>query len=60
MRTFIVSFGNHIPGSRDSVVVLAYNSAEALEKGKIMLNTHKLVPDFLNQYSRYSVEEINK
>ena len=31
---------------------------EALEKGKLMLSTHKLVPDFLNKYGRYGVEEI--
>ena len=58
MKIFRVSFGSHIPGSYDSTIIIADNSAEALEKGKSILNRHKLVPDFLNQYSRYKVEEI--
>ena len=59
MKEYIVSFGSNIAGSRDHVYVMAESEMEALAKGKPMLNTHKLSPDFLNQYSRYSVREVN-
>ena len=58
MKTFKVSFGSRIAGSHDSVVVVAENEEEAFEKGKPMLNTHKLSPDYLNNYGRYDVVEV--
>ena len=58
MKEYKVYFRNNIAGSYDSTVILAENEFEALEKGKLMLSTHKLVPDFLNKYGRYGVEEI--
>lgn len=58
MNMYKVSFGSRIVGSNDSVCVMAESEQAALNKGKLMLNTHKLVPDFLNKYSRYSVEKI--
>ena len=58
MKEYKVYFRNNIAGSYDSTVILAENEFEAIEKGKPMLNTHKLVPDFLNKYGRYGVEEI--
>lgn len=58
MKLFKVSFGSRIAGSNDFTYLLASRWEEALEKGKKMLNTHKLFPDFLNAYGRYEVEEI--
>lgn len=58
MKEFIVSFGSHIAGSHDYTHVMANNEQEALEKGKSMLNTHKLYPDFLNNYGHFNVREI--
>ena len=58
MKPFRVSFGSKIAGSTDSVIVLAENAEKAFEKARPMLDTHKLIPDFLNQYSRYMVYEI--
>ena len=58
MKEYKVYFRNNIAGSYDSTVILAENEFEAIEKGKPMLNTHKLAPDFLNKYGRYGVEEI--
>ena len=58
MKEYKVYFRNNIAGSYDSTIILAENEFEAIEKGKPMLNTHKLVPDFLNKYGRYGVEEI--
>lgn len=58
MKPFKVSFGSKIAGSTDSVIVLAESADKAFEKARPMLNTHKLSPDFLNQYSRYNIYEI--
>lgn len=58
MKTYKVCFGSNIVGSHDHVYVVANNEQEAFAKGKPMLNTHKLHPDFLNSYGRYSVYEI--
>lgn len=58
MKLFEVSFGSRIVGSHDSVVVMAENAEEAFEKGKPMLNTHKLSHDYLNSYGRYDVVEV--
>lgn len=57
MKIFRVSFGSNIVGSHDCVTVLAENEADALEKGKPMLNTHKLIPNFLNKFGRYNAVE---
>jgi hypothetical protein len=59
MRLFKVSFGSHIVGSHDHVYVMADNEQMALRIAKPMLNTHKLNPDFLNQYGRYAVSKVN-
>lgn len=56
MKTYKVKFVSKIAGGSDHVFVIAESEQKALEIGKPMLNTHKLVPDFLNSYSRYSVE----
>ena len=58
MNMYRVSFRSRIVGSNDSVCVMAESEQAALNKGKTMLNTHKFIPDFLNKYSRYSVEKI--
>jgi hypothetical protein len=58
MNAYLVSFGSNIVGSHDSIVVMAKNETEALKKGKPMLNTHKLSPDFLNKYGSYSVRKL--
>lgn len=58
MEMYKVSFGSNITGSCDYVYVMAKSEQEAREKGKSMLDTHKLVPDFLNSYGRYSVEKV--
>ena len=58
MIMYRVSFCSRIAGSNDSVCVMAKSEQEALEIGKPMLNTHKLTPDFLNSYGRYSVEKV--
>lgn len=58
MKVFIVSFGSRIVGSYDYTYVMANNSQEALEKGKSMLNTNKLSPDFLNSYGCFNVREV--
>lgn len=58
MKMYRVSFGSRIAGSNDSVFVMAKSEQEALEIGKPMLNTHKLIPDFLINYGRYSVEKV--
>lgn len=46
MKLFEVSFGSKIVGSNDCTFLMANNANEALEMGKKMLNTHKLVPIF--------------
>lgn len=56
-KIYKVSFGSRITGSHDHVYVVAESEKEALEKGKPMLNTHKLAPDFLNSYGRFNVCE---
>ena len=58
MKLFMVSFGSRIARSYDYVYVMAENSSDALKIAKPMLDTHKLVPDFLNEYSRYNVREV--
>ena len=58
MKLFKVTFGSRIVGSHDYTYVMAENENEALKIAKPMLNTHKLSPDFLNQYSRYNVYEV--
>lgn len=58
MKLFKVSFGSRIAGSNDFTYLLASGWEEALENGKKMLNTHKLFPNFLNDYGRYEVEEV--
>ena len=55
MKLYKVAFGSRISGSQDYCYVLAESETEALDKGKEMLDTHRLVPDFLNKYGRYSV-----
>ena len=59
MKEFIVSFSSKIVGSHDYVYVVAKNADEALKIGKPMLNTRKLIPDFLNGYGRFHVCEVN-
>lgn len=59
MKLFKVSFGSRIAGSNDFTYLMADNREEALKKGKKMLDTHKLVPDFLNTYGRYEVQEVH-
>lgn len=56
MNLYLVSYGSKIIGSNDFVYVIAESEKEALKIAKPMLNTHKLYPDFLNNYSRYHVE----
>lgn len=58
MKLFEVSFGSKIVGSNDCTFLMANNANEALEMGKKMLNTHKLVPNFLNDYGRWNVTEV--
>ena len=58
MNMYRVSFSSRISGGSDNVCIMAKSEQEALEKGKPMLNTNKLVPSFLNGYGRYSVEKI--
>lgn len=53
-----VEFKSNIIGSSDIVYVFAKCADDALEKGKHLLNTHKLIPDFLNQYGRFFVVEL--
>lgn len=55
MKAFIVCWHHHIAGGSDHVCVMAKDEREALQKGKPMLNTHKLHPDFLNNYGMYYV-----
>jgi len=58
MKEYIVSFVSYIADSHDHVYIMAENKMEALKIGKSMLNTHKLVPDFLNKYGRFNVHEV--
>ena len=55
MKLYKVAFGSRISGSQDYCYVLAESEKEALDKGKEMLDTHRLIPDFLNKYGMYSV-----
>ena len=57
-KVYRVQFGSRIAGSADSVVVIAQSEDEAMEIAKPMLNTRKLVPDFLNRYGQYFAEEV--
>lgn len=58
MKLFKVSFGSKISGSNDCTFLMANDENEALEMGKKMLNMHKLIPDFLNNYSIWNVMEV--
>jgi hypothetical protein len=56
-KVFLVGVYSRIAGGNDCTYVLANNEAEALKIGVPMLDTHKLVPDFLNDYSKIYVRE---
>ena len=58
LKLFYVSFHSNMIGSYDATYVVAENEAKALERAKPMLNTKKLVPNFLNDYGRFHVNEI--
>ncbi len=58
MKLFEVSFGSKIVGSNDCAFLMANDANEALEMGKKILNAHKLVPSFLNDYGRWHVTEV--
>ena len=58
MGIYKVSFDNNIVGGSDSTYIIADSEEEALKKGKYFINTHKLIPDFLNTYGRYNVEKV--
>ena len=58
MNLYSVSFGSNIAGSHDHVYVVAKDEHEAFMIGKPKLNTHKLVPDFLNQYGRFYISKV--
>lgn len=57
MEMYRVNFCSRIAGGNDSVCIMANSEQEALKMGKPMLNTHKLTPDFLNNYGRYKVKK---
>jgi hypothetical protein len=56
-KLYIVGIHSNIAGGNDHVYVRAENPEEALKIGEPMLDKHKLIPDFLNNYSRIYVDE---
>lgn len=56
-KLYIVGIHSRIAGGNDYTYVMAENPEEALKIGEPMLDKHRLVPDFLNQYSRIYVRE---
>lgn len=54
-KLYKVEFGSNIAGSKDIVYISSENETNALNEAKPLLNTHKLVPDFLNKKGRYYV-----
>jgi hypothetical protein len=56
-KLYIVGIYSRIAGGNDHTYVMAENQEEALKIGEPMLDKHKLVPDFLNDYSRIYVRE---
>lgn len=58
MKMYRVSAVSKLAGGNDNVCVMAESVQMAFLIGKPMLNTHKLIPAFLNGFVRYDVEEI--
>lgn len=56
-KLFLVEWHHRIAGGSDCTYVYATNAKEAVAKATPMLNTHKLVPDFLNDYGKLIVTE---
>ena len=57
-RLYEASWVTNIVGGSDIVYLLAENDLEAIEKAKSLLNTHKLVPNWLNNYGRLYIRVI--
>jgi hypothetical protein len=54
-KTYLVEWKSNIVGGSDCTYVSANNAQDAFYKAEPMLNRHKLVPDFLNDYGRFVV-----
>lgn len=57
-KLFLVEWRHRIAGGSDCTYVYATDVKDALERAKPMLDTHKLVPDFLNNYGRFVVTQV--
>lgn len=55
MRYYYVEFSSRISGGSDAAWIYAGSEEEALRIARTKINTHKLVPDYLNNYSRWMV-----
>jgi hypothetical protein len=57
-KLFLVKWHHRIAGGSDYTYVYATDEENAAAKAELVLNRHKLVPDFLNSYGRLVVMEV--